>query len=113
MPTDAHRINLLPVTAKARREGQKLIVMLFAGGVAVIALLGFLWFSKGQQISKAKADTDRQKAKNSQLQAEIKKLEYIEGKSKAVTDKEGIVKASWAGDVSWYRFLQDVATTMP
>ena len=30
-----------------------------------------------------------------------------------MAEKEALVTASWAGEVSWYRLLQDVATTMP
>jgi len=84
-----------------------------AGAVGILVLLGFLWFQKGQQVNNAKAQTEAQKAKNNQLTAEARKLEYIEVKAKSVSDREALVKASWAGEVSWYRVLQDVATTMP
>ncbi len=113
MPIDTHRINLLPVAVSAKRRGRQSVVVLMIGALAVVVLLGFLWFQKGQQVSTAKAETEKQKAKNAELVTKIAKLDYIEAKSKSVTDREVLVKASWSGELSWYRVLQDVATTMP
>ena len=113
MPLDNHRINLLPASIKVARQGRQFVALVFAGCAAFVVLLGFLWFQKGQQVSSANAQTQAQKSRNVQLQGEIAKLDYIETKSKAVGDKEKLVRASWNGEVSWYRLLQDLATTMP
>jgi Tfp pilus assembly protein PilN len=113
MPYDGHRINLLPNAVKVKRDGQKKAGLVIAGAAAIIVLLGFLWFQKGQAVSNANGQVAAQKSKNAQLQQEVKKLDYIEAKAKAVSDREVLVKDAWSGEVSWYQVLNDVAATMP
>ena len=113
MPIDAHRINLLPVAVAAKRRDRQLLMALVGGAAVVVLLLFLLWLQKGRQVNRAEGETDAQKAKNRQLQGEVAKLEYLEAKAKTVSDREALVKAAWQREVSWYRFLQDVATTMP
>jgi Tfp pilus assembly protein PilN len=113
MPLDTHRINLLPVAIRAKREGRQFVFLLVLLAAGIVAFQAFLWFQKNQQVNNAKAKTEAERATNRQLQTEITKLGGVEVKAKAVSDKEALVKASWKGDVSWYRVLQDIATTMP
>ena len=113
MAIDAHRINLLPVAVAAKRRDRQVMFGLIGGAAVVVLLLVLLSLQKGQQLNRAEAATEAQKAKNRQLQGEVAKLEYLEAKAKTVSDKEALVKVAWQGEVSWYRFLQDVATTMP
>ena len=112
-PIDSHRINLMPVAVRERQEGRNLLYLLIAGGIVFVLLLGFLWYQKGQQITKTRDDIAAQKRTNQQLQSEIRKLEYIVQKAQDVQRREAQVKDAWGGEVSWYRVLQDIATTMP
>ena len=112
-PVDTHRINLMPVAVRVRREGRQFVFGIVAAGVVVVLLLGFLFYQKGQELNRVKRDVEAQKKTNSQLQQEIKKLDFIVAKQQEVQRREAIVKDSWGGEISWYRVLQDIATTMP
>lgn len=109
----ARRISLVPTEiAVHRRERQQ--VALAAAGVAVFAALLFALYSlRSGQVSDAEEEARVAEARTAELQAQVAQLQDVELLETDIGARRALVTGVLAGDVSWTRLLNEVATVLP
>lgn len=109
----ARRITLLPpglaVAAAERRQ-----VAIAAGAVgALAALLLLLWVLRGSQVDDERKQAEAAEARATQLRAQIAQLSDVEQLQQLIDERQDLVAATLANDVSWPQLLQEIATVIP
>jgi Tfp pilus assembly protein PilN len=107
------RIDLLPQRyAEQRRQRRNLGLVVIAGLVALILLVGW-WFLLGQQIGNAEDELAEVQATNAQLEAQIAELQRFAELEAEVQAKRQALRTVFAGDVDWPAILTEVAMVVP
>jgi Tfp pilus assembly protein PilN len=107
------RIDLLPAAyAQKRKERRNLTLVIVAGFVAFLLLVGW-WLYLGTQISDARDELAQVQAQNAQLQTQIDELQRFADLAAEVQAKETALQTVFAGDIDWPAILTEVAMVVP
>jgi Tfp pilus assembly protein PilN len=107
------RIDLLPQRyAEQRRQRRKLGLVVVAGLVALLLLIGW-WFMLGLQIGTAEDDLAEVQAANAQLESQIAELQRFAELEAEVQAKRQALNTIMAGDVDWPATLTEIAMVVP
>jgi Tfp pilus assembly protein PilN len=107
------RIDLLPQRyAEQRRQRRKLGLVVVAGLVALLLLIGW-WFMLGLQIGTAEDDLAEVQAENAQLESQIAELQRFAELEAEVQAKRQALNTIMAGDVDWPATLTEIAMVVP
>ncbi|MEW6059933.1 MAG: hypothetical protein AB1551_07340 [Actinomycetota bacterium] len=107
------QVNLLPPELRQRQATRRTISLVVLAGVAALAAVGFFYFLQTMNLSRAKDDLTAQEATNAQIQSEITSLQEFSQLQEELADKQQLVGAVIANEVSWSGILLDVSRTMP
>jgi Tfp pilus assembly protein PilN len=107
------RIDLLPESYAARQQERRSIAIVAVATLLVVLLLIVWWVSLGSQVSSAKGDLTEAQNRNTQLQAEIAKLQNFAALETEVQTKTGALQTVMQGDVDWPAVLTEVAMVIP
>jgi Tfp pilus assembly protein PilN len=107
------RIDLLPQRyAEQRRQRRNLGLVVVAGLVALLLLIGF-WFMLGLQIGSAEDDLAEVQSRNATLEAQIAELQRFARLEQEVQAKRQALQTIMQGDVDWSSILTEVAMVVP
>ena len=113
LATGTRRITLVPrEIVERRRERLQVVMAAVAVGVFACLLLG-LYVMRTGKVNDARDRADAADARTATLQQQVSELQAVEQLQAALAAKRGTVQAVLAGDVSWTRLIQQVATVMP
>jgi Tfp pilus assembly protein PilN len=107
------RIDLLPASyAVRRRERRNVSLVLVAGALVVLLLLGWYFLLRGQ-ISSARTDLAAVQRQNQGLQAQIDELQIFAELDAEVKGKRTALRTAFAGDIDWPAIMTEIAMVVP
>ncbi len=107
------QVNLLPPEIRQRQATRRLTALVALAGVAVVAVMGFLFLLESVSLSHANRDLAAQQAVNNHKQAEIASLSSFAQLQTEVQNKRKLVDTVFANEVAWSGVLLDVSRIIP
>ena len=107
-------VNLLPPELRERqaiRRTTSLVVA--AGGLAALALIGIFYFFQVQRLSQAQSDLEAQQSTNAGLVSQIASLREFAALQAELAAKEALIDVIFVNEVSWSSALLDVSRVIP
>jgi Tfp pilus assembly protein PilN len=106
-------INLLPPEVAEERRRRRRIGLLVVAAVAYVLLLVAGVFYWNTRVASARADVDRQREYNADLEAEVVSLAGAAVLQQEFEGKAALVREALANDVDWGALLNDLARLLP
>ena len=107
------QVNLLPPELRERQAIRRTTSLVVAAGLAVLALIGVLYFFQVQRLSQTRSDLEAQQSRNAQLESQIAPLQPFADRQAELAQKEALVDEIYVNEVSWSSALLDVSRVIP
>jgi Tfp pilus assembly protein PilN len=107
------QINLLPPEVGQAARTRRLTIVVAFAGVAVLALIIFMWVLQGFTESRLNRDLAAQNATNAQLQQQVNELQHFAALRTDLQDRQAVLSEALATTVSWSGVLRDLALVIP
>jgi Tfp pilus assembly protein PilN len=107
------QVNLLPTEIKVRRQVRRTTSLVAAAGVAVVALLFFVFVLQSARLVSVQRALQTQDDVNRRLNTQIAGLVRFEQLKQALTAKQALLSQVQSGEVLWSGVLRDVSMIIP
>jgi Tfp pilus assembly protein PilN len=107
------QVNLLPSDVKVERQVRRTTALVVSAGVAVVALLFFVFVLQLARLAHSQEQLTQQQSVNSDLSTKVASLLRFEDLRMAVTAREAQLSTLQAGEVLWSGVLRDASIVIP
>jgi len=107
------QINLLPPELRRQQAIRRDTSFVIAIGLAVLVLIGLLYFFQVQRLSMTQSDLADQQDRNAQLRSQIDALSQFADLQVELAAKEQLLATIFVNEVSWSSALLDVSRVIP
>jgi Tfp pilus assembly protein PilN len=113
MEAGLSQVNLLPPELRERQAIRRATSLEAAAGLAVLALIGILYFIQVQRLTQVQSDLAAQQSRNAGLEEEIASLQEFADLQAELASKEALLGEIFVNEVSWSSALLDVSRVIP
>jgi Tfp pilus assembly protein PilN len=107
------RVNLLPETTRQREQAGRSLVVIALAFVALLAVLGGLYWLQTQRVAEREAELAREQDRLAELDADLRALAEYEELEARAQRVDGLITASLGAEASLAGVLQDLSTVLP
>jgi Tfp pilus assembly protein PilN len=107
------RVNLLPPEIRQRQRTRRRTALAAFAGVVLVAVLVFIYFLQGVQLSRVQDDLAAQQARNAELQTRAAKLQRFETLRADLEQRRTLIQNALTNEVRWSGILRDVSVILP
>ncbi len=107
------RINLLPPEERAKARRERGLMYVIVALVAVVAVLGIVYFWQSSQVSDKEAERDRLQNEIAQIQSQAAALEKYKALQTKRTEMAATARAIYEARVPWSSVLEQVSLVIP
>ena len=107
------QVNLLPPEIRQRAQTRKLTLMVVGAGLVALVLVGFFFVLQSANLARVQDDLAAQEARNAAIDKQIAGLQEFAQLQTEATEKQALLQAAFASEVSFSGVLLDLSRVIP